>query len=197
MKMFKNNISILVLGVIGLTPWSEHALCDDKDVDKAKPLRSGLQVGESVQSFDVIDVTGKKAGQSVCYACDYGTRPVVNVFVRELDENVVALIDKLNGLVAKNQDKKLAAFVVLLSLDPDEDKDYLKLIQKTQNWQHIPLTVFDGITGPKGCKIHRDAEVTVVLWNQTKVESNHAFSKGKFDKSSIKKIINDVPKILK
>ena len=41
---------------------------------------SGLKVGDAPPPYNVKDVTGPSAGKSLCYRCQYGQRPVVNIF---------------------------------------------------------------------------------------------------------------------
>ena len=41
-----------------------------------------------------------------------------------------------------------------------------------------------------------DADITVVLYNNRKVMSNHAFKKGELNDAAISKILAEVPKIL-
>jgi len=85
----------------------------------AAELKSGLEVGDSVNPFYVQDVTGPSAGKDpLCYRCQYGARPVVAVFTRKVDDKVAALVKEIDSKVAKNGEKKMAAFVVVLSDDP-------------------------------------------------------------------------------
>ena len=38
-----------------------------------------LKVGDGVAPFNVVDVTGPRAGEKLCYRCSYGSRPVVSI----------------------------------------------------------------------------------------------------------------------
>jgi hypothetical protein len=40
-------------------------------------VKSGLKNGDFVDAFNVLDVTGPSKGESLCYRCKYGGRPVV------------------------------------------------------------------------------------------------------------------------
>src|SRR5262249_34917322 len=83
-------------------------------------LKSGLPVGEGpVPAFNVRDITGPNKGTTLCYRCLYGDQPVVAVFTRDLNDNVRELVKNIDGKVGQNKDKKMAAFVVVLSDDPD------------------------------------------------------------------------------
>lgn len=160
------------------------------------PLKSGLQVGEIVGTFDVDDVTGPARGRSICYACRYGARPVINIFARELTEEVATLIQKIDQQIDENQDQELKAFVVLLSDDPKADRKTLIKLTRKHKIKNVPLTIFDGIDGPPKCRIAQKADLTVMLWHDQEVKANHAFAKGKLNKKGIDDVVKSSSKIL-
>ena len=121
---------------------------------------------------------------------------MVNVFAREITDNLASLVKQLDETVAKNEDKKMAAFVVLLTDDPDAAEPKLKALAEKHDIKNVPLTIFDGEAGPPSYNISEDAEVTVLLWRRTKVEANHAFGKGEMKPADVKKIVADTDKIL-
>ncbi len=162
----------------------------------AAELKSGLQPGDAPPPYNVKDCTGPNEGKSLCYRCKYSSRPVVNIFAREMTPEVVALVKEIDGVVGKNGEKKMAAFVTLLTEDPDKDEAKLKEIAKKQGLKDTPLTVFDGVAGPEGYKIDEKADLTVMMWVESKVKVNHAFAKGDFKKDSVKAIVEDTKKIL-
>ncbi len=106
------------------------------------------------------------------------------------------MVKRVDNVVGKNKEKKMAAFLVLLSEDPDADAEKLKAFAKKNKLKNTPVTIFDGVAGPPKYKISKDADVTVMMWVGQKVRVNHAFENGKLDKSSIKKVLADTSKIL-
>ena len=89
------------------------------------------------------------------------------------------------------------AFVVLLTDDPDSAEAQLKEFADKHGIENTPLTIFDGVAGPRNYKIAEEAEVTVNLWVGAKeVKVNHAFAKGQLDKDGIAAVIADTAKIL-
>ena len=121
----------------------------------------------------------------------------MNIFTRSLDDNLASLVKQIDKKVSENKDKQMAAFVVLLTDEPDEADAKLKAFAAKHGIKHTPLTIFDGPAGPESYKIAKDAEQTVHLWVGPKeVKANHAFAKGKLDKTSITAIVNDTAKIL-
>ena len=162
----------------------------------AADIKSGLQVGSFPGAFNVADVTGPAAGAELCYRCRYGAQPVVSIFTRKLDDNVASLIKKLDEAVGKHRDSKMAAFVVLLTDDPDADRAALKKLADTHGIKHTPLTVFENSVGPGKYRIAREADVTVLMWVESDVKVNHAYSVSDLNSEAIAKIIGDTSKIL-
>ena len=162
----------------------------------AAELKSGLQPGDTPPAYNVKDVTGPNEGTSLCYRCRYASRPVVNIFARELTPEVVSLVKKIDGVVGENGEKKMAAFVTLLTNDPDKDEAKLKEIAKKEGLKNVPLTVFDGIAGPEDYKIDEKADVTVMMWVESNVKVNYAFAKGELKAANTKSIVADTKKIL-
>lgn len=163
----------------------------------ASDIKSGLQVDDHPGAFYVTDITGPAAGEKLCYRCKYSSRPVVSIFVRKMDENTAKLLKELDAVVGKNaDDKKMAAFVTVLSEDPDAQESELKKIAEEQKIEHTPLTVFENAVGPASYKINEKADVTVMMWVESNVKVNHAFGEGELTAEAIEKVIADTAKIL-
>ena len=156
----------------------------------------GLSVGEGVAPFYVTDVTGPSAGEKLCYRCRYGNKPTVSVFARKMTPEVAALTKGIDGVVADNQSKKMAAFVVLMTDKPEESAAALKTVAKEQDIKHTPLTTFDGVAGPEEYKLAQDSEVTVVMWVGSKVAVNKSFKAGELNADAIAASVKDTAKIL-
>jgi hypothetical protein len=164
---------------------------------RAGEVKSGLKPGDAPPAFLVQDATGPAAGTGkLCYRCRYGGNPVVAVFTHKLDESVTSLVKQVDAQVEKNKDKKLKAFVVLLTDDPDKAEPKLKEIAEKNNIKNVPLTIFDGPLGPLDYKLSPKAETTVLMWVKSDVKVNHAFSDGKLDQKTIDAIVHDTGKIL-
>lgn len=163
----------------------------------AADLKSGLQVDDYPAAFNVTDITGPSAGEKLCYRCQYGARPVVSIFIRKMDENTTKLVKELDAIVGKNaEEKKMAAFVTVLSDDPDAQETELKKVAEENKITHTPLTVFENAVGPAKYKISEEASVTVMMWVDSNVKVNHAFAEGELTKEAIEKIVGDTEKIL-
>ncbi|MGQ0633322.1 MAG: hypothetical protein ACT4QC_01825 [Planctomycetaceae bacterium] len=163
----------------------------------AAELQSGLAVGDGpVGPFTVRDITGPEKGKSLCYRCKYGARPVVTVFTREVNDAVNELVKKIDAKVGENKAKKMAAFVVVLTTDPDAIEPKLEALAKESKLENTPLTIIEGDAGPDDYKLSKDAAVTVMMWVDSTVKVNQAFAKGKLDKKAIDALVADTKKIL-
>ncbi|WP_299465927.1 hypothetical protein [uncultured Gimesia sp.] len=162
----------------------------DSSVTQEVVFQSGMEIGGVPMPFDVEDVTGPNRGKHLCYRCLYGGRPVVGIFVRELDENTKTLIKKIDQEVTAHQDEKLAAFVVVLTDDPQSVKSELEKVAVENEIKNVPLTVFAGAAGPEGYLVAREAAVNVMLWEGA-VKANRAYRKGQLNVEGIQEVIAD------
>ncbi len=169
----------------------------------AKELKSGLQEGDFVPAFYVTKTAGAPndnvaEGDQLCYRCKLGSRPVVMLFSRSADKHVAKLIKELDGVVAKNADKKLSSFVNLLGEDTKELKTESKKLAKEAKLENVAVVVPDDHKdGPESYKISPEADLTVIIYKDSKVAANHAVAKGKLDGKKIAKILEDATKLVK
>ena len=155
-----------------------------------------LEIGAVVREFYVKDVTGPAAGNELCYRCRYGNRPVVSIFTREITDELATLIKEVDEVVGQNSDHDLAAFVVLLSDDAAAHEDSLKALAEEHGITNVPLTTFDDETGPRGYKLTRDAEVTVMMWVDGELAVNETFNSDDLSEETIAGVVQSTGKIL-
>jgi hypothetical protein len=162
----------------------------------AEEIKSGLQPGEAPPAFYVHDITGPSAGESLCYRCQYGNRPVISIFARAVDDNLAQLIKEVDTKVGQHADQQLKAFVVLLTDDQENAKTSLAQLAQQKEIKNVPLTVFEGQQGPEDYKISSAADVSVMMWVESDVKVSRALPKGELDKDAVKRILADSSKIL-
>ena len=162
----------------------------------AKKIASGLKLGAHPEAFNVYDVTGPNRGTTLCYRCAYGDLPTISVFTRKVDDEVVQLIKSIDASVKKNKAERMSAFVVYLSDDPDEAEDKLKALAKNHAIKNVPLTTYDGEVGPEEYKISLDADLSVMMWVDSDVKVNAAFTKGRVGSKNLKTLVESTKKIL-
>jgi hypothetical protein len=118
---------------------------------------------------------------------------VVCVFARKTSEPLTSLVKQIDKTIGEKN--ALKAFVVILADDTGAAAKDLETLAKEAGIQHVPLTVFDGPGGPEHYQVAREADVTVLMWRNSKVEVNHAYKGGLTDKE-VRAIVADIPKIL-
>jgi hypothetical protein len=160
------------------------------------PLRSGLQAGERIPSaFQPLNVTGGFAGEEHCLVCEYGLNPVVMIFARDVSDATVRLLAQVDAATAKHKDNGLCSFAVFLG-DPEALAPRLREIARKNDLKHLVLSSMENPAGPKGYKVAREADLTVVLYQEHLVQANHAFKKGELKDKAIETILADLPRIL-
>src|SRR4051794_5631750 len=113
------------------------------------------------------------------------------IFAREINDPLTSLVKKLDAEVAKSN-KKMGAFVVLLTDDEKAEKKLKDMVEK-EKIKHVSLATLENSAGPPAYKVAKDADVTVVLYKAHKVEANHAFKKGELNDKGVESVIGDLP----
>ena len=121
---------------------------------------------------------------------------MVSIFAREITDDLAGLVKKIDEVVVANDDKRAAAFLVLLSEDPDAAAPQLEKLAADQEIGETPLTVYDGITGPPAYSIAEEAEVTVLMWVGGEVKVNHALGANELNAEKIEEIVGTTSEIL-
>ena len=118
---------------------------------------------------------------------------MVCVFARKTSEHLASLVKQIDGKIGENGELK--SFVVIIPKKGDKPADALKTLADQASIKHVPLTIGESPDGPPDYELSKDADVTVLMWNQHKVKVNHAF-KGELSKKDIGTIVADIPKLL-
>jgi hypothetical protein len=173
---------LLALALLGLAGFAS-----------AEPLKSGPQPGDDVLSFEPYNVTGPFTGSERCLVCHFRDDPVVMVFAREPTDAVKKLVTAVDAEVGKV--KELGSFVVFLRKQDDSFDLELKLWARREKVKHVLFATTE-TPGSKGYGLHKDADVTVVLYVNRTVVANHAFRPGELKDAEIARVLKDVPKLL-
>jgi hypothetical protein len=115
------------------------------------------------------------------------------IFAREITDPLTSLVKKIDA-VNQKEGKKMMSFVVFLN-DKEGIEKELKELATKENLKQTVLAK-DSPAGPKGYDVAKDADVTVVLYVNRNVKSNHAFKKGELNQKAVDEILADMPKIL-
>ena len=118
---------------------------------------------------------------------------MINIHAREITDDLTSLVSQIDELVSpalsrRNPDRT-QSFVVFLTDDPDELEPKLAKLAADKKLKNVPLTLFDGEAGHPDYKIAKDAEVTVLMWTNLRIEQNFAFKKGELNADAVKKVV--------
>jgi hypothetical protein len=159
------------------------------------PLVSGLSAGQRPGPYSSVVAVGPQRGTSHCFICETADRPMAIVFARQPSDALGKLIRGLDRQLANHKPDELRAWVTFLSDDqPALDPKVVKWAQD-QAIRTVPLAIFEDIGGPPSYRLHRDAEVTVVLAVKQKVVQNFAFRTGELTDERIATVLKGVTSV--
>ena len=131
---------------------------------------SGLAVGQSVEPWTPVHVSGPDKGTKTCPVCNYLSQPAIVIFAKE-NGNTEQLLGEVEKLLAKYSDKKLKGFVAVLDSTPE----VLELMATDQGLKLTSLCYPDAKTGQKDLaayKVNGEVENTVMIYKDYKVMGN-------------------------
>ena len=156
-------------------------------------IKSGPQPGERLAGpFHPLNINGEAAGKKNCLYCSNGDRPVAMIFAREVTPEVANLIKKIDAATVASKGK-MGSFVVFLGKSEDLEGK-LKTLAKSAGLKETVLAI-DNPAGPKGYKVSRTADVTVVLYRDRTCKVNYAFKKGELTSKDVGGIVASLSKI--
>jgi hypothetical protein len=154
-------ISLLVIALVG------SALAQEK-------VFSGPQPGENLAPFKVRGVLDPDAGKDLDYVTAAKGKPLVLVFVHDLNRQSIGLVRVLTGYTKTRTKDGLTTGVVWLADDASEAENTIKRIKHALT-EGVPIGVSpDGREGPGSYGLNRKAQLTILVGNQDKVTANFA-----------------------
>jgi hypothetical protein len=162
----------------------------------AGPCVSGPKPGQRPGPYSAIVSVGDRRGQSHCYICETEDRPAAIVFARSLSAPLARLVRGLDKAVADHKGSDLRAWVTLLHDDQSAFDPQVMAWAKKEAIRNVPLAVFEDVGGPPSYRLHRDADVTVLLFVKQKVVRNFAFRAGELTDAQVAEVLRAVPAIL-
>lgn len=160
-----------------------------------EPCVSGTPVGKRPGPYSFLVATGKERGQQTCYICEQheGNKPAAVVFARTTSDPLGKLLGKLE---AAGADKKDSGYKVWMTqLTTKADLDALAKWAQKQGLKSVPVGAFEDADGPPSYKLHKDADVTVLLFTKQKVVANFALRAGELTDKQIDEIVKAVPQL--
>jgi hypothetical protein len=159
----------------------------------ADPCVSGTPVGKRPGPYSFLVATGPQRGQQTCYICEQhdANKPAVVIFARTTSDSLGKLLAKLDETAIAEKDTGVKVWMTLLA-----DKADLEALAKWAQKQGVkaaPVGAFEDADGPPSYKLHKDADVTVILFTKQKVVANFAFRTGELDAKAIEQVMKSVP----
>jgi hypothetical protein len=142
---------------------------DDKAVEF-----SGPQAGEKLTPFVAKTVLGGEAGQEFDLVKSAAGKPVLIVFVHEVNRPSVGLTRLLGLFAASKKEAGLASGVVFLTADATATEDLIKRASGALPGG-VPVGIStDGQEGPGAYGLNRKVQMTVLVGKEDKVTANFA-----------------------
>lgn len=160
------------------------------------PCISGIPVGKRPGPYSFLVATGAQRGQLTCYICEQheGNKPAAVVFARTPTDQLAKLLSRLDAAGAK--DGATSGYRVWMTLLADRaDLDGLAKWAQKQGLKNVPVGTYEDADGPPSYKLHKDAELTVLLFAKQKVIANYAFRAGELTNQQIDTIVKAVPQL--
>ncbi len=162
---------------------------------EGSPCVSGLQPGRRPGPYAAVVSVGDKRGQSHCFICETEDRPAVIVFARTFSDPLGKLVAGLDEALRVHKAADLRAWVTFLGEDPAAIDPTVVAWARKHAVRGVPLAVFADAGGPPSYRLHRDADVTVLLSVKQKVVRNFAFRPGELTDERIAEILKALPEI--
>jgi hypothetical protein len=161
----------------------------------ADPCVSGVPVGKRPGPYSFLVATGPQRGQQTCYICEQheNNKPAAVVFARSLSDPLGKLLAKLELAEAPGKDAGYKVWCTQLA--EKADLDVQAKWAQAQGLKTVPVGVFEDADGPPSYKLHKDADVTVMLFAKQKVVANFAFRSGELTDKQIDEIVKVVPQL--
>jgi hypothetical protein len=159
------------------------------------PCVSGPRVGQRPGPYSFVLCTGEQRGKSHCYICETADRPAVIVFARSLSDPLGKLVAGLDRALAAHKKSELRAWLTLLHDDQSKVDPAVLAWVKKHAVKSTPVGVFEDVDGPPSYRLHRDADVTVLLAVKQKVVANFAFRAGEMNDKRVAEVLQAIPRI--
>ncbi|CAN5588504.1 hypothetical protein BH11PLA2_BH11PLA2_42850 [soil metagenome] len=159
-------------------------------VSAAEPFTSGVPVGKRPGPYSFLVATGPQRGQPTCYICEQDNKPTAVVFVRSLSAPLGKLLVKLDEVATKQADQGFKAWMTQLT--PTADLDALAKWSKQEGLKTVAVGAFEDADGPPAYTLHKDADVTVLVFIKKSVTANFALKQDELNDAKIDDILKAV-----
>jgi len=135
---------------------------------------SGPQVGEKLTPFTTKVILGEQAGKELDLVKSTAGKPVLIVFVHEVNRPSVGLARLLGLYAATKKADGLASGLVFLTADATKTEEWMKIASHALP-SGVPVGIStDGQEGPGAYGLNRKVQMTVLVGTGDKVTANFA-----------------------
>ncbi len=169
-------------------------------------LESGPPVNAKLACLDLVKCAGNKddgrtVGEEFCHHRLINERRAIVIYAHSVDDNLAALIKKIDAMIAINRNTQLASYVALVGDNADPLNEYAEkakhLIENTRATRVSVVIPGKKKNGWDALKLNKDAALTVLIMTDAKVQVSHALAPGKLNPNTISAIVADAVKELK
>jgi hypothetical protein len=165
-------VVIFAIVIVGLA----HAtfVAGAETTPEAEAVFSGPQVGEKLPPLPVRGVFDENAGKDLDFVDAAGGKPIVLVFVHQLDRPTIGMARALTEYTLSRTKDGLSTGIVWLDDDATEAENTLKRIRHALP-RGVPIGIStDGREGPGSYGLNRNVALTILVGNEGKVTANFA-----------------------
>jgi protocatechuate 3,4-dioxygenase beta subunit len=137
----------------------------------AAPVKSGLQVGEAVPSWQPVHVAGPDRGKRACPTCTYGARPMIQVFTKD-GANAALLATQIERLVKAHEREQLKGFVAVIDSTPARMRRLARQLGMQKAALCYPAPGHEQTDLRRKLKIDPTADNTVIVYRDFVVTAN-------------------------
>ncbi|TWU57793.1 hypothetical protein [Rubripirellula reticaptiva] len=162
-------------------------------------VSDGLKQGDPIGAFRVTKIGGAtdddvEPGDFLCYRCRYGSSPMVMVFARKAGPKSIELATKLDSAIGQHASSKLRGLFTFIGEDAANLKKVATTFAEQSGVVHVPVVIAeDTQNGPIDYRIAEDADITIVIAQDSQVFTSHVFDADAID---VTQVIGDVEKML-
>lgn len=139
-----------------------------------EPLFSGPQPGERLPAFVARGVFDEAAGKEVDFVALADQRPIVLIFVHDVNRQSVSLVRILSQYTSEKAADKVTTGVIFLHDDVTEAENTLKRIRHALAPKASVAVSLDGKEGPGSYGLNRNAMLTILVGQKGRVTANFA-----------------------
>ncbi|MEM9827610.1 MAG: hypothetical protein AAF958_13545 [Planctomycetota bacterium] len=169
---------------------------------------AGLQRGDPVGAFYVTKLAGAPqdgvaVGESLCYRCRFGSRPMMLLFLRDVkidgESSASAqwckLLSQLDQEIAQENESGFRCLVTLLGKDSGILQDVARQLAKDAELTRLPIAVAkDTVSGPANVRIPADATAVIITAVDSQVVEYTVSRRKNFD---VKAAIDQLTRLLR